>query len=41
MIADKLVETARTLMADDKGLLAIDESSATCKAICRIEHRLN
>ena len=30
MIADKPVETARTLMADDKGLLAIDESSATC-----------
>ncbi len=30
MIADKLVATARTLMADDKGLLAIDESSATC-----------
>ena len=30
MNADKLVEVARTLIADDKGLLAIDESNATC-----------
>ena len=26
----KLVETAKTLVADDKGLLALDESNPTC-----------
>src|SRR5664280_3665817 len=30
MIAQKLIEIARTLVSDDKGLLAMDESNATC-----------
>jgi fructose-bisphosphate aldolase class I len=28
--AQELIETARALVADDKGLLAMDESDATC-----------
>jgi fructose-bisphosphate aldolase, class I len=30
MSSQELIETARTLLADDKGLLAIDESTPTC-----------
>ena len=30
MNAQKLIEIARTLVSDDKGLLAMDESNATC-----------
>ena len=30
MNAEKLIDTAKTLMADDKGLLAMDESNPTC-----------
>jgi fructose-bisphosphate aldolase, class I len=30
MIAHELINTARTLVADDKGLLAMDESNPTC-----------
>jgi fructose-bisphosphate aldolase class I len=30
MNAQKLIDTARTMVADDKGLLAMDESSPTC-----------
>jgi len=30
MIAEKLIETATTLLAGDKGLLAMDESTGTC-----------
>ena len=32
MNAQTLADTARTLVADDKGLLAIDESTSTCNA---------
>jgi fructose-bisphosphate aldolase class I len=32
MNIDELIETARTLVAGDKGLLAIDESNGTCNA---------
>ena len=30
MNAQKLIETARAMVADDKGLLAMDESNPTC-----------
>ena len=30
MNAEELVDTARKLVADDKGLLAMDESTPTC-----------
>jgi fructose-bisphosphate aldolase class I len=30
MIPQTLIETARALVADDKGLLAMDESDGTC-----------
>ncbi len=30
MITEQLIDTARALMADDKGLLAMDESNPTC-----------
>ncbi len=30
MNAQKLIDAARTLVADDKGLLAMDESNPTC-----------
>ena len=30
MNAQELVDTTRTLVADDKGLLAMDESNPTC-----------
>jgi fructose-bisphosphate aldolase class I len=30
MKSQELIETARTLVADDKGLLAMDESNSTC-----------
>ena len=30
MKAQTLIEIARTLVSDDKGLLAMDESNATC-----------
>ena len=30
MNAQKIIDTARTLVADDKGLLAMDESNPTC-----------
>ena len=30
MNAQKLIDTARALVADDKGLLAMDESTPTC-----------
>jgi fructose-bisphosphate aldolase, class I len=30
MNAQELIANARTLVADDKGLLAIDESNPTC-----------
>jgi len=31
MSSQKLIETARALVADDKGHLAMDESNPTCK----------
>ena len=30
MIAQELIDTARAMVADDKGLLAMDESNPTC-----------
>ena len=30
MNAKKIIDTARTLFTDDKGLLAMDESNPTC-----------
>jgi fructose-bisphosphate aldolase class I len=30
MNAQEIIDTARTLMAGDKGLLAMDESNSTC-----------
>ena len=30
MNTQELIDTARTLVADDKGLLAMDESTPTC-----------
>ena len=30
MNSQELIETARTMVADDKGLLAMDESNPTC-----------
>ena len=30
MIAQEVLDTARALVAGDKGLLAMDESNATC-----------
>ena len=35
-----LIDTARALVADDKGLLAIDESNPTCKGLDRLRDRL-
>jgi fructose-bisphosphate aldolase class I len=36
MTSEKLIETARAMVAGDKGLLAIDESNTTCNK--RFEH---
>ena len=39
MDAQELIDTAKALVADDKGLLAMDESNPTCnKTICQIRH---
>jgi fructose-bisphosphate aldolase class 1 len=32
MIAQKLIATAQVMVAEDKGLLAMDESNSTCNA---------
>ncbi len=38
MNAKKLLDTARTLVAGDKGLLAMDESTPTCnKRFARLD----
>ncbi len=34
MNAQELIETARALTADNKGLLAMDESTPTCNKCC-------
>ena len=39
MNPQELIDTARTLVAGDKGLLAMDESNPTCnKRFAKLEH---
>lgn len=36
MSVQELIDTASTLVAGDKGLLAMDESNPTCNSIARV-----